>query len=181
MNNLSVQSPPLSWWSAGILLGLLLVLAVGITEPLAISNEFIVADAKALERLAPEYAKTHPLVGNEEYTKFGYGSWFCIGLVVGGFLAAVRLRTWKARATAAWWKQNRDAPVVLRLIAGFSGGVLMLIGAGLAHGGVSTHFVSGWAQLSLSAVPFTIAMLGSGMLVAYVVYRRTPNITKWGQ
>jgi uncharacterized membrane protein YedE/YeeE len=57
----------------------------------------------------------------------------------------------------------------------------MLVGAGLAQGGASGHLVSGWAQLSLSAVPFTIAMLGSGMLVAYVVYPMTPNITKRGQ
>lgn len=126
MSNLSVQSPPLSWWSAGILLGLLLVLAVGLTEPLAISNEFVVVDAKALKRLAPEYAETHPLAGDEEYTKFGYGSWFCIGLVVGGFLASVRLRTWRARATTVWWKQNRNAPIALRLIAGFSGGILAI-------------------------------------------------------
>ncbi|NOR68035.1 MAG: YeeE/YedE family protein [Woeseiaceae bacterium] len=181
MNNLSVESPPLSWWSAGILLGLLQVLAVGLTKPLDMSNEFIVADAKTLKHLAPEYAKTHPLAGNEEHTKFGYCSWFCIGLVGGGLLAAVRLRTWRARATTAWWRRNHNAPVVLRLIAGFGGGVLMLVGAGLAHGGTSGHLVSGWAQLSLSAVPFTIAMLGSGMLVAYVVYPRTPNITKRGQ
>ena len=181
MNNLSVQSPPLSWWLAGILLGLLHVLAVSMTEPLTISNEFIAVDAKALKHLAPEYAETHPLAGNEEHTKFGYGSWFCIGLVGGGFFAALRMRTWRARVTTTWWRQNRNAPIALRLIAGFGGGVLMLVGAGLAHGGVSGNIVGGWAQLSLSAVPFTIAMLGSAMLVAYFVYPRTPDMTKRGQ
>ncbi|MEA3226573.1 MAG: YeeE/YedE thiosulfate transporter family protein, partial [Planctomycetota bacterium] len=152
------------------------VLAVSLMIPPDVSNEFVAADAKVLRHLAPEYAESHPLAGNKEQTKFGYGSWFCIGIVLGGFLAAVRLRTWKARASAVWWRQNRNAPIALRLTASFCGGVLMLVGAALAHGGAAGHFVSGWAQLSLSAVPFTIAMLGFGMLVAYGVYPRTPNI-----
>ena len=181
MNNLSVQRPPLPWWTAGILLGLVQVLAAGLAVQLDVSNEFVTVDAKALERLAPAYADNHPLISDAERTKFGYGSWFCIGIVLGGFVAAMVLRTWNVRAACAWWRRNHNAPMVLRLIAGFVAGVLMLVGAGLARGGASEHLLGGWAQLSLSAVPFTLAMAGSGMIVAYIVYPGSPGTNGRGR
>ncbi|MHC4495316.1 MAG: YeeE/YedE thiosulfate transporter family protein, partial [Planctomycetota bacterium] len=107
--------------------------------------------------------------------------WFCIGIVIGASLTALHLRTWKVSTTASWWRRNHNTPIGLRLIAGFAGGVLMLLGAGLAHGGASEHFISGWAQLSLSAVPFTITMVGFGMLVAYLIYPKTPGTNSRGQ
>jgi uncharacterized membrane protein YedE/YeeE len=181
MNELSIQKPPLPWWAAGILLGFVQILAIGLVKPLDVSPQFVVADAEALERVAPEYAENHPLINNEEYKKSGYEWWFNIGLVLGAFIAALHLRIWKVRATTVWWRRNHDAPVVLRLIAGFCGGALILFGAGLARGCTAGHLVSGWAQLSLSAVPFTITMFGFGMLVAYLVYPKTPSADGRGQ
>ncbi|MHC4432408.1 MAG: YeeE/YedE thiosulfate transporter family protein [Planctomycetota bacterium] len=175
MNELNAQTHPLPWWAAGILLGLVQVLAVSLVGPLDVSDQFVVADARTLEHLAPEYAENHPLISNEEYKKFGYGWWFGIGIALGALLAALHLRTWKVRATAVWWRRNHDAPALLRLIAGFCGGFFVLLGAGLAHGGTTGQFVSGWTQLSLSAVPFTVTMFGFGMLVAYLVYPKTPD------
>jgi hypothetical protein len=46
----------------------------------------------------------------------------------------------------------------------------MLLGAGIAYGGVSGNFITGLSELSLSAVPFTIAMFISSVLIAYIVY-----------
>jgi len=175
MKKLNVQTPPLPWWAAGILLGLVQVLAVSLVGPLDVSNQFVVADAKTLNRVAPEYTENHPLISNEESRKSGYGWWFDIGLVLGALLAALHLRIWKVRATTVWWQQNHDAPMLLRLIAGFCGGFLILLGAGLAHGCITGQFISGWSQLSLSAIPFTITMFGFGMLVAYLVYPKTPK------
>ena len=65
-----------------------------------------------------------------------------------------------------------------RFIAGFIGGFLILLGARFAHGCTSGQFASGWAQLSLSVVPFTITMFGCGVLTAYFVYPKVPTITK---
>ena len=64
------------------------------------------------------------------------------------------------------------------MIAGFIGGFLILLGARMAHGCTSGQFASGWAQLSLSVVPFTITLFGFGMLTALLVYRKTPDIEK---
>lgn len=175
MTELNSRTHPLPWWAAGILLGLVQVLAIALVRPMGVSKQFVVADAKVLNHVAPEYSENHPLLSDEQYKKFGYGWWFNIGIVLGALLAALHLRAWKVRTKSFWWQDNLDAPVLLRLIAGFCGGVLLLLGARLAHGCITGQFISGWTQLSLSAIPFTITLFGFGMLVAYLVYPKKPN------
>jgi len=190
MNELKIQTPLVPWWTAGILLGLVQVLAIALAQPLDVSNQFVVADAKTLEHVAPEYTENHPLIqslktqdSERQTTGFlglGSGWWLAIGLVLGAFLAALHLKTWKIRVSSAWWRQNHNDPVLLRLITGFCGGLCALLGAGLAYGGVVGQCGSGWAQLAVSAIPFTIAAFGSGMLIAYLVYPKAPNKDKRG-
>lgn len=181
MKEPSSQTPPVPWWTAGILLGLVQVLAIGLATSLDVSSQFVVVDAKTLEHMAPEYAENHPLISDKQYNKLGYESWVGIGLVLGAFFAALHLRMWRVRATSAWWTRNHNDPVLLRLIAGFCGGLCAMLGAGLAGGGVIGQFAGGWIQLSVSAVPFTIAVFGAGMLVAYLVYPKTPAKDRRGQ
>ncbi len=180
MKEAGIQTPPVPWWTAGILLGLVQVLAIALATSLDVSDQFVAVDARTLEHVAPEYTQNHPLISDKEHNKLGYASYVGIGLVLGAFLAALHLRMWKVRATSTWWQQNHEGPVLLRLITGFCGGLCLLLGAGLACGGITGQFSSGWAQLSLSAVPFTIAVFGAGMLVAYLVYRKTPARNKRG-
>ena len=178
MNELTVSKPPLPWWAAGILLGLVQVFAIALAKPLGVSTQFVVADAKVIKQIAPEYTQNHPLISNEKYQKFGYGWWLDVGLVIGAFLAALMIRRWKLQTTTVWWQQNHGPSILTRLIAGFCGGFLILLGARFAHGCTSGQFASGWAQLSLSVVPFTITLFGFGMLTAFLVYPRTPTIDK---
>lgn len=190
MNELKSQTPPVPWWTAGILLGLVQVLAIALAQPLDVSNQFVVIDAKTLQHVAPEYAENHPLIQalktqdlqrqTTGFLGFEPGWWLAIGLVLGAFLAALHLKTWQVRVSSAWWRQNHNDPVILRLVSGFCGGLCALLGAGLAYGGVIGLCGSGWAQLAVSAIPFTIASLGSGMLIAYLVYPKAPNKDRWG-
>jgi hypothetical protein len=180
MKEPGIQTPPVPWWTAGILLGLVQVLAIALATSLDVSDQFVAVDARTLERVVPEYAQNHPLVSDKEHNRFGYPSWVGVGLVLGACLAALHLRMWKLRATSVWWQQSHEGPVVLRLIAGFGGGVCLLLGAGLAGGGITGQFSAGWAQLSLSAVPFTAAVFGAGMLVAYLVYPKAPPRNRRG-
>ncbi|MCJ7693131.1 MAG: hypothetical protein MUO22_06920, partial [Sedimentisphaerales bacterium] len=60
MAELIVRKPPLPWWAAGILLGLVQVLAISLVAPLGVSTQFVVADAKVIKHIAPEYTKNHP-------------------------------------------------------------------------------------------------------------------------
>ena len=177
MENIMVKKSPLPWWAAGIVLGLVQVLAIGLVKPLGVSTQFVVADAKIINQLNSDYAKNHPLIGKEKYQKFGYGWWLDAGLLAGAFIAAVLARRWKIQKTTVWWQTNRGTSVGRRFIVSFIGGFLILLGARFAHGCTSGQFASGWAQLSLSAVPFTITMFGFGMLTAYLVYPKTPKTT----
>ena len=178
MKEIVVRKAPLPWWAAGLLLGLVQVLAVGLHGPLGVSTQFVIADAKVIHALAPEYAQSHSMISKDKYQKFGYGWWLDIGLIVGAFLAAVAVRRWKLQATTVWWRVNRNPSVGRRLIVGFIAGFLIILGARLAHGCTSGQFASGWAQLSVAALPFTITLFGFGMLTARIMYPKVPEIDK---
>jgi hypothetical protein len=175
MAEIKNQASPLPWWAAGLLLGLVQVLAIALVKPMGVSKPFVVVDTEVLNRVAPEYSENHPVLNDEQNKKFGYGGWFDIGIIIGACFAALHLRAWKVRTVSSWWQRNHEAPALLRLIGGFCGGVLLLLGARLAYGCVTGQFISGWSQLSLSAIPFTISLFGFAMLVAYLVYPKKPN------
>ena len=178
MENLTVNKSPLPWLAAGILLGLVQILAIGIVKPLGVSTQFVVADAKIIKYINSDYSENHPLISKQKYQKFGYGWWLDIGILVGAFTAAVLIGRFKVQSKTVWWQINQGGSVFKRLITGFVGGFLILLGARFAHGCTSGQFASGWAQLSLSVVPFTVTMFGFGMLTAFLVYRKTPTIAK---
>jgi uncharacterized protein len=174
MGKLKSQQLYLPWWIGGILLGLIQVIAIHSKGPLEVSSHLIVLETKALEQYAPEYAQNHPLMNNAQQNNFNYSSWFVIGLLVGVIIVALYLRIWKIQYTTLWWQKNHNVPVVLRLTAGLFGGFLLLFGAAIAQGDTAGHFISGWTQLSLSAVPFTIAVFIAAAIVAHFVYPKTP-------
>ena len=164
------QTYPLPWWAAGILLGLVQILAISLTQTLDVSHQFVFTNTKILKSYAPDYIEKHPLTNNEEFENKNQGWWLAIGIAIGACIASFYLRIWKVRTIPDIWKQNHKMPIVIRLIACFFGGFLMLLGAGIAHGGISDNFLSGLPKLSFSAIPFTIAMLASSMFIAYLVY-----------
>ena len=167
------QTYPLPWWAAGILLGLVQILAVCLAQSLDFSNQFVFTNTKILDSYAPEYINKHPLTNNEEYQNTNQDWWLGIGIAFGALIASVYLKTWKLSATSDLWQQNHKTPIVVRLIVCFFGGFLMLLGAAIAYGGFSEHFIAGFSKLSLAAIPFTLAMLASGMLIAYLIYPST--------
>ncbi len=179
MQELSVRKAPLNWLVGGLLLGLIQVAAVGLYKPLGVSTQFVVTDAIALKQVAPAYVEGHGLIGGEKgakkYQKIGYGWMLDLGIVIGAALAALVTYRWRVRKTSVWWQANGRS-VAGRFVAGFIGGIFILLGARFAHGCTSGQLASGWAQLSLAAVPFTITLFGAAMLVAWLVYPRTPEI-----
>ncbi|MBN1817679.1 MAG: YeeE/YedE family protein [Sedimentisphaerales bacterium] len=179
MDDLTVRKAPLPWWLAGLLLGLVQVLAVGINKPLGVSTQFVVVEGVVAKQVMPDYARQHSLLKSEKYQKLGGGFWLDVGLIVGAFVASIVTLRWRPRATTVWWKVNRGrADYLGRFVFGFIGGFLILLGARFAHGCTSGQFASGWAQLSLSVVPFTIMLFGTGMLTAWLVFPRTPEMQR---
>ncbi len=178
MQDKVVPKSLLPWWAAGLLLGIVQILAIGLKKPLGVSTQFVVVEGIGLHTAAPDYSQNHEVLKNKKYQQLGYGWWLDVGLVAGAFLAALLAGRWRIRKTTIWWEASRGPSVRNRMIAGFIGGFLILLGARIAHGCTSGQFASGWAQLSLSAVPFTITLFGFGMLTALLVYRKTPDIEK---
>ena len=166
MDKTTVPKAPLPWWAAGLILGLVQVMAVALAGPLGVSTQFVVADAKAINQISPEYASTHPLIGSDKYLKFGDGWYLDVGLIIGAFAAALITRRFKPTQHTIWWQLNQGNSVTKRFITGFLGGILILVGARFAHGCTSGQFASGWAQLSLSVAPFTVAMFACGIFTA---------------
>jgi len=190
MDEPKVRKPPLVWWAGGLLLALTQLLAIGLKKPLGVSTQFVVGSSVAMRKLGgkyADYAKAHPLIGdktkdgkvveNKKYGRLGYGWWLDIGLIGGAFLAAVATRRWRLSVTTAWWRANNRG-VFSRLVIGFVGGFLLLLGARLAHGCTSGQFASGWAQLSLSVAPFTVTMFAFAMVTARLFYAKSPEIER---
>jgi hypothetical protein len=176
MSEPKVAKAIVPWWVAGIILGLVQILAVWVADPLGVSTQFVILDAKAINRFAPEYTQNHPLISQPKNQAIGYGFWLDVGIVVGSLVAAIAYRRWKLQTTTVWWTVGRGGTVVGRFISGFFAGILILLGARLANGCTSGQFASGWAQLSLSAAPFTVTLFAFGMLTAWMMYPKTPDI-----
>ncbi len=171
-----VRRAPLPWLAAGLLLGAVQIAAVAAHKPLGVSTQFVVAGTQVLEKADPAYVEGHPLISKKKYREPGYGWWLDIGLVLGALGAALAVRRFQVSKAPLWWKFNRGEGGAKRFLAAFGGGFLILFGARMAHGCTSGQFVSGWAQLSLSAVPFTLALFAAAMVTAFLVYPRTPPI-----
>lgn len=167
------REPVLPWWAAGILLGLVMTLAVAVKKPLGVSTQFVVANGAALKETTPDYVKNHGMLRKEKYHTPGYGWWFDIGLVGAALVTAVLLGKWKARSSCEWGRANGS--VKKRMLLSFVGGFVLLFGARLAGGCTSGQFASGWAQLSLSVVPFTVGMFVFGMIAARIFYPNVPG------
>jgi len=178
MGEFVVRKAPLPWLVGGIVLGLIQVIAFAVKGPLGVSTQFVVADTQVLEAVAPGYVEGHPLIGTDKYRQPGYGWWLDVGLIIGAAAAAVACGRWRLRTSAVWWDANGRSAPLGRFIACFAGGLLILLGSRLAHGCTSGQFASGWAQLSVSVLPFTVALFGFGMLTALLVYRHTPEIER---
>jgi len=178
MSEVKVRKSVVPWVVGGVLLGLLQVLAIGLVRPLGFSEPFVITDGVVVRAVAEEYAEAHPLLSREDYQKPGYGRWVNVGIIIGGAIAALATRRWTLRKTCAWSLVNHGPSVGKRLVVCFVAGFLALLGARLAHGCSTGQFLSGWAQLSVSVLPFTAAPFAGGMLAARIAYPRIPEIER---
>ena len=159
----------LDWRIAGVLLGLLVTLAVGIAKPIGISTAYSTSWGMALIEIAPRWAAASPYL-----TKVGTAvtaEWMLVlGVAMGALAAALASRSRTREAVPAAWAERFGSSSRLRFAAAFLGGALFLFGARLAGGCTSGHIVSGISQLAVSGFVFAVAVFASGMLVARLLY-----------
>lgn len=148
-------------WSpyvAGVILGLLLVPAMVMSDT--------VLDPSAGFLAAGGFLQGHP--GDA-------GDWWQVALLVGVPLGARLSATLSGSVRRApspvWTRVLGTASPRARAVAGFSGGVLMLLGAGLAGGCLAGHGLSGVAQLAVASVVAFLAMIVGGLVAGQLLGR----------
>jgi uncharacterized membrane protein YedE/YeeE len=157
----------LPWWAGGILMAMLLTMTFsifGADRPLGAST------------YVPYFASLIAGLDPEKYSYFKEireaGAWegvLLLGVLVGGFVSSVFLtKTFRISYIPFAWKKYKNASIVSRMVWSFVAGFFMIIGARLAGGCTSGHFLSGVSQLAISSLIFAtttmVALLITGKL-----------------
>lgn len=172
------EQPVLSWKVAGLLLGLLLIVATALVKPLGVSTAYVVTDAVVLHQAAPGAAESNEYLsqyGEKQDWGIDYGWMVVFGMFVGGGLASFITKRGRARDKSSlptMWREEFGNSTPRRMMHAFLGGALLLFGARLAGGCTSGHVISGIAQLTLGSFVFGIAIFASGILTARTLYKR---------
>ena len=172
------DSPVLSWKVAGLLLGLLVVLATALVKPFGVSTQYVVTDAIVLHSTAPAAAESNEYLnkyGEKSDWEIGYGWMLVFGMFVGSGIAALATNRFRKRenpAIPAMWKAQFGDHKGKRLRQAFIGGLLLLFGARLAGGCTSGHMISGISQLTVGSFVFGAAIFASGIITARSLYKK---------
>jgi uncharacterized membrane protein YedE/YeeE len=172
------DSPVLSWKMAGLLLGLLVVLATGLVKPFGVSTQYVLTDAIAIHSIAPGVAESTEYLnkyGAKDNWSIGYGWMLVFGMFLGSGIAAMvthRFRQRKDPALPDMWREQFGEHKARRLLQAFIGGVLLLFGARLAGGCTSGHMISGISQLTVGSFLFGAAIFASGIITARILYKK---------
>lgn len=162
------------WWQAGLMLGLLNIATFYTSDYyLSVSTTFSRGAGMLVGIVAPEHVaanaywqKVKPLVD--------WQFMLVIGIPIGAYLAA-RLSQPALKFTAQlpdMWVSRFGTGNTQRWVVGIIGGILVGFGARLADGCTSGHALSGGAQLAVSSWVFLAAMMVSGTISAWLIFRR---------
>lgn len=155
------------WWLGGILMTMLLLLTFSV----------IGADrAIGASTYVPYIAG---LTFNLDPQKYTYlqeiedsGAWegvFLLGMLMGGFFSSIFItKTFRISLIPTAWVKYKNNSVKSRMMYSFVSGFFMIIGARMAGGCTSGHFMSGMGQIAISAMVFggvvLITLIATGQL-----------------
>jgi hypothetical protein len=182
-----------NWFTGGIALGVVFLLAVLLVKPIGVSTEFVILDGIVWNALSDNlitkspdaksgYASTNAYLnkGGGSYAKsvknpIRYSPIFVLSMILGAFLSA---KTGGPQATAPdrvapeVWRSRFGEQGTKRYLATFIGGVLVLFGARLAGGCMSGNAMSGMMQTSISGYLFALGIFLAGIPLAIMIYGR---------
>jgi uncharacterized membrane protein YedE/YeeE len=153
------MSNRLPWWVGGILMSGLLLLTFsifGADRPIGAST------------YVPYFAG---IIFDLDIDKYTYlreiknaGSWegvMLLGVLLGGFITSIFItKSFRITLIPSAWKTYKNSSVLSRILWSFFSGFMMIIGARLAGGCTSGHFMSGMSQLAISSMIFgTVVMI----------------------
>jgi uncharacterized membrane protein YedE/YeeE len=165
----------LPWWMGGILMSGLLLLTFwiyGADRPIGAST-YVPYFAGILMNLNPnEYPYLLKIQDS--------GSWeavMLLGVLVGGFITSVFItKTFKISYIPNGWIKYKNNSIKSRLIWSFISGFFMIIGARLAGGCTSGHFMSGMSQLAISALIFGGVVMFTLLVTGYFFYKTKEGV-----
>jgi hypothetical protein len=160
-------------YAGGALLGIVGVLAVWLADSL-------LGASGAFENLAGIIGKAAaPELFNNMYFNFimpaqiTWGVILIVGTIFGGMLGALSSKTWKIRTNSdPQWRLIFGPQVWKRWVLAFVGAIILQYGAGIAGGCTSGLAISGGMLLAPAAYLFMAGMFASGILTAWLVYRK---------
>ena len=170
-------------WSpyiAGILLGLVGILvavtATAFSDPaiaLGASGAFESIFGRLTLFVAPDWVAKNVYFRAVRLPGLTWEVVMLLGIFVGGALGAISSRTWKLR----WMPEKQWAEVfgqsrIIRWVLVFIGSIILEYGAGMAGGCTSGLAIWGGLQLAPAAFVFMGGMFATGILTAFIVYRR---------
>jgi len=159
------------WWAGGILMALLLLFTFsvfGADRPLGAST------------YVPYYAG---ILFDLDPAKYSYlkavhkaGAWegvMLLGALVGGFFMSVFVtKSFRLSVMPTGWKKYKNGSVRSRLIWSFVSGFFLIIGARLAGGCTSGHFLSGMSQTAISSMIFGGVVMASLLITGRLFYKQ---------
>lgn len=184
-----------NWKTGGLVLGLVFLLAVVLVQPIGVSTQFVILDAKIGSLFYPDliveddkaasgYSSMNPYLNKSggKYAKaaanpLNYSFLFVLCMVLGGFIGRLLTNIDKhpVRQVPLCHSQRFGGKSLLRYVLTFSGGFLVLLGARLAGGCTSGHMMSGMMQTAVSGYLFALAAFTAAVPVAILIYRKKEN------
>lgn len=158
------------WWVAGILMGLLVLFTFsifGASRPLGAST-YVPYFSGILFNLSPD---KYPYLQEVHFA----GAWegvMLLGALAGGFFTSVFVtKSFRLSVMPTGWKKYKNPSVISRLIWSFVSGFFLIIGARMAGGCTSGHFLSGVAQTAVSSMIFGTVVILSLIITGKLFYK----------
>ena len=158
------------WWMGGILMAMLLLFTFsvfGAGRPLGAST-YVPYYAGILFGMNPEHYTYLKEIENP-------GAWegvMLLGALVGGFFTSVFItKSFRISIIPTGWRVYKNSSVLSRLVWSFVAGFFLILGARLAGGCTSGHFLSGMSQTAFSSMIFGAVVLVSLLVTGRLFYK----------
>ena len=161
----------LPWWMGGILMAGLLLMTFSIfgADRTIGASTYVPYLSGLIFNLDPQEYSYLQKIDNS-------GAWegvFLLGALLGGFITSKFItKSFRFSLIPTAWKKYKNNSVASRLIYSFFSGIFMIIGARLAGGCSSGHFLSGISQMAISSLIFGAVVLVTVIITGQLFYKR---------
>lgn len=173
-----MKSPRWNPYLVGALIGVLSIITFSLADkPIGMSTGIAQASgACVMPVIGAEGVAANAYWAKKAVPAWDYGSLFVLGSLLGALVSAVTSGSFKLESVPTVWRERFGSSVMKRMAAAFIGGAVILFGARLADGCTSGHGISGSLQLAVSSWTFFLVMFASGIISAFLLFRRNSKV-----